>query len=108
MRLALKLALIFMLANCALACIYGYLAVRREVRLFQKEAAEEAEEIGPVLEKLLCDAYRNQGDRDVQEMLIKIIDTKQRPVGIHWVWFDKVELEFGSCTPYRAADGDHR
>jgi signal transduction histidine kinase len=99
MRLALKLALIFMLANSALACIYGYLAVRREVRLFQKEAAEEAEEIGPVLEKLLCDAYRNQGDRDVQEILIKIIDTNQKPVGIHWVWFDKVELESALVPP---------
>ena len=36
MRLALKLVLVFMLANIALAGIYGYLAVRREVALFQR------------------------------------------------------------------------
>ena len=61
MRLALKLVLVFMLANIALAGIYGYLAVRREVILFQKRAAAEAEEMGPVIEKLLADAWRNQG-----------------------------------------------
>jgi hypothetical protein len=54
MRLALKLALVFILANIALAGIYGYLAVRCEVILFQQRAAIEAEEMGPVIEKLLA------------------------------------------------------
>ena len=56
-----------MLANIALAGIYGYLAVRREVILFQKRAAEEAEEMGPVIEKLLADALATaEGDRDIR------------------------------------------
>ena len=55
MRLALKLVLVFMLANAALAGIYGYLAVRREVDLFKKRADDEAEEICPVIEKLLAE-----------------------------------------------------
>ena len=62
MRLTLKLALVFILANIALAGIYGYLAVCREVVLFQKRAAAEAEEMGPVIEKLLADAWRTEGD----------------------------------------------
>ncbi len=88
MRLALKLVLVFMLANIALAGIYGYLAVRREVTLFQRRTAEEAEEIGPVLEKLLVEAWRTEGDRGIRESLGRIIATQQQPLSIRWVWFD--------------------
>ena len=58
MRLALKLVLVFMLANIALAGIYGYLAVQREVDLFKNRAAAEADEFGPVILELLADEER--------------------------------------------------
>ena len=95
MRLALKLALVFILANIALAGIYGYLAVRREVILFQQRAAAEAEEMGHVIEKLLADAWRTEGDRGMRELLGRIIASQQQPLRIRWVWFDtKAEAEF--------------
>ena len=102
MRLTLKLALVFILANIALAGIYGYLAVRREVILFQKRAAAEAEEMGPVIEKLLADAWRTEGDRGMRESFRRIIGSQQQPLRIRWVWFDtKAEAEF---CPAAAAD----
>ncbi|MGA2259520.1 MAG: HAMP domain-containing sensor histidine kinase [Thermoguttaceae bacterium] len=88
MRLALKLVLVFMLANIALAGIYGYLAVRREVFLFRKRAAAEAEEIGPVIEKVLDDAWNNKGDRGMRESLHSIFAGQEPPPHIRWVWFD--------------------
>ena len=100
MRLALKLALVFILTNIALAGIYGYLAVRREVILFQQRATIEAEEMGPVMEKLLADAWRTEGDRGIRESLRRIIATGQQPLRIRWVWFDtKVEEEFRPAAP---------
>ena len=96
MRLALKLVLVFMLANIALAGIYGYLAVRREVVLFQKRAAAEAEEMGPVIEKLLADAWPPEGDRDIAGICCdRIIASQQQPLSVRWVWFDTMaEAEF--------------
>ncbi len=88
MRLALKLVLVFMLANAALAGIYGYLAVRREVDLFKKRADDEAKEICPVIEKLLADAWRTAADRDIQESLDRVIPAEQEPWRIRWVSFD--------------------
>ncbi|MEI8371407.1 MAG: ATP-binding protein [Planctomycetota bacterium] len=95
MRVALKLVLAFMLANSVMAGIYGYLAVRREVVLFQKRAAADAEEMGPVVEKLLADAWRTEGDRGMRESLRRISGSGQLPLRIRWVWFDaKAEAEF--------------
>ena len=95
MRLALKLVLVFILANVTLAGIYGYLAVRREVIVFQKRAAAEAEEMGPVIAKLLADAWRTEGDRGMRESLRRIIGSQQQPLRIRWVWFDtNAEAEF--------------
>jgi signal transduction histidine kinase len=95
MRLALKLVLVFMLANIALAGIYGYLAIRREVVLFQNRAAVEAEEMGPVMEKLLNDAWPAEGDRGMQESLRRINRFQQQPLRIRWVRFDATaEAEF--------------
>jgi len=99
-RLALKLVLVFMLANIAMAAIYGYLAVRREVFLFQRRAAAEAEEMAPVVEKVLADAWSSKGDRGVLESLHRIFAEQQRPSHIRWVWFDtQAETEFSpTCS----------
>ena len=95
MRLALKLVLVFMLANIALAGTYGYLAVRREVVLFQKRAALEAEEMGPFIEELLPNPRQAQRDRDIEESLRRIVAAEQQPLCIRWVSFDlQAEDEF--------------
>ena len=88
MRLAFKLVLVFMLANVALAAIYGYLAIRREVIQFRQRVEAEAEEVAPVMEKLLIDAWRTEGDRGVKESLRRIVAGRQPPLRIRWVWFD--------------------
>ena len=88
MRLALKLALVFMLANIVLAGIYGYVSFRREVALFQRRAAKEAAEMGPVIEELLADFGRTKDDRSIQESLDKLVPSGQQPLSIRWVSFD--------------------
>ena len=95
MRLALKLVLVFMLANIALAGIYGYLAVRREVMLFQRRAAAEAEELAPVIKNVLADVWSSKGDRGMRESLHRIFAEQQSAAHIRWVWFDpQAEPEF--------------
>ena len=61
MRLGLKFMLAFLLGNALLAAVYGYLAVRREVRLFRQMADEEAESVGPVLANVLPGEWRKDG-----------------------------------------------
>ena len=100
MRLTLKLALIFILANIALAGIYGYLAVRREDNLFRDRATAEAKEMGHIIEKLLADAWLIEGDRDIRESFLGSIVSRQQPLHIRWVWFDaKAEAEFRPAVP---------
>ena len=87
MRLALKLVLAFMLANIALAAIYGYLAVRREVRTYEHNASEEAEAIGPAMQVVLADAWRESGIQGVQECVRRTAITVQEtrdasPLGV--------------------------
>lgn len=88
MRLALKLVLAFMLANIALAAIYGYLAVRREVRMFEHTASEEAESLGPAMQVVLADAWRATGYRGVEECVRRVATIQETQLQIRWVWFD--------------------
>ncbi len=88
MRLALKLALAFTLANMLLAGIYGYLAIGRDAYLFQRELDEEAQELGPGMECLLTDAWKTNGDRGVREALKRFCGGQEQPVRIRWVWFE--------------------
>ncbi len=91
MRLALKLGLVFMLANMALAGIYGYMAMRREVVLFQRQVAEEADEMGPVMSRILADAWTSDRDRGMHESLRRLCSSQPQPLRVRWVWFDAVE-----------------
>ncbi len=112
MRLAIKLVLVFMLANIVLAGIYGYLAVRREVDLFKKRAQAEAEAIAPVIVELLDDEQRLadqqkvanekllsgrdllatfaqiKGDGEIQKSLDAVIQSLQTTMSIRWVSFE--------------------
>ncbi len=89
MRLALKLVLAFMLANIALAAIYGYLAVRREVRMFEHTANDEAESLGPAMQVVLADAWRTGGDQAVQNVVRRAGTIHEGELHIRWVWFDE-------------------
>jgi two-component system, NtrC family, sensor kinase len=99
MRLTLKLVLAFMLANIALAVAYGFLAVRRDVWLFEHRAAAEAEEIGLVIERPLVEVWRKEGLRGMNKSLKSIAGSAQQPLRIRWVWFDPgAEAEFSPAV----------
>ena len=72
MRLALKFVLAFTLGNILLAAVYAYLAVRREVRLFQRTASVEAESLGRAMEDMLADAWRRSGRQGVLQVVRKV------------------------------------
>ena len=72
MRLALKFVLAFTLGNILLAAVYAYLAVRREVRLFQRTASIEAESLGRAMEDMLADAWRRSGRQGVLQVVRKV------------------------------------
>ena len=88
MRLALKLVLAFMIANIALAAIYGYLAVKREVRMFEKTARDEADSIGPPMQLVLADEWRATGLNGVEECIRQVAKLHETELHIRWVWFD--------------------
>jgi signal transduction histidine kinase len=89
MRLALKLVLAFMLANIALAAIYGYLAVQREVRMFKHTASDEAESLGPAMQFVLANAWRTGGYQAMQNVVRKAGTIHEGELHIRWVWFDR-------------------
>ena len=100
MRLALKLVLAFMLANIVLAGIYGGLAVWGEVDQFKNCAAEEAQEMHEVLEKVMGQAWRRESDPDIQKSLDTLISAREEPVRVRWVLFDaKPESTFRPVAP---------
>ncbi len=88
MRLALKLFLAFMLGNIVLAGIYGYLAVRREERLFQETVRDEAETVGPAMESMLVEAWSSRGLQGVQKLVEKVATKQGQQFRVRWVWFD--------------------
>jgi len=89
MRLALKLALAFLLANILLAAVYGYLAVQREIRLFERRVRGEAESIGPTLEILVIEAWQRDGYRGLTKVIQKSSPPRSELLRIRWVWFDE-------------------
>jgi two-component system, NtrC family, sensor kinase len=88
MRLAFKLVFAFLLANVLLAALYGYLAVQHEIRVFERMASSEAESLGPALEVLVIDAWRNTGYRGVQDVIRTASRGQPGPLHVRWVWFD--------------------
>ena len=100
MRLALKLFLVFMLANVACAGVFGYLHVRREVERFKRNAKIEVEEVGPVVEEILANLGPTKGDQDVEEVLDKVVRRQQPALSIRWVSFNvEAETRFRPVVP---------
>ena len=103
MRLALKFVLAFAIGNILLAAVYGYLAVRREVRLFRHTASVEAESLGRALEDMLADAWRRGGHEGVLQVVRKVNDRQERELRVRWVWFDAQpgDPDFPAVSPER-------
>ena len=103
MRLALKFVLAFTLGNILLAAVYGYLAVRREVRLFQHTASVEAESLGRAMEDMLADAWRRSGHQGVLQVVRKVNQRQGHELRVRWVWFDARpgDPDFPAVAPER-------
>ena len=103
MRLALKFVLAFTLGNILLAALYGYWAVRREVRLFQHTASVEAESLGRAMEDMVADAWRRSGQQGVLRVVRKVNQGQEHELHVRWVWFDARPGDpfFPSVSPER-------
>ena len=88
MRLTAKLITIFMLGNIVLAAIYGYLAVRREVRLFEQNAADEAQSLGRALDVVLAETWLRSGFEGMLDVVRKTSPEGLQQTRIRWVNFD--------------------
>ena len=88
MRLALKLVLAFMLANIALAAIYGYLAVRREVTCSSTLRATKRNRWAPRCKSCLPTLGTRRGYQAVQNVVRKAGTIHEGELRIRWVWFD--------------------
>ena len=88
MRLTAKLITIFMLGNVVLAAIYGYLAVQREVRLFEQNAAEEAQRLGRALDEVLAETWLRSGFEGMLDVVRKASHEGLQQTRIRWVNFD--------------------
>ena len=103
MRLAPKFVLAFTLWNILLAALYGYWAVRREVRLFQHTASVEAESLGLAMEDMVADAWRRSGQQGVLRVVRKVNQGQEHELHVRWVWFDARPGDpfFPSVSPER-------
>ena len=103
MRLTLKFVLAFTLGNILLAAVYGYWAVRREVRHFRHRANVEAESLGRALEDMLADAWRRSGQQGVLQVVRKVNQGQAHELRVRWVWFDARPGDpcFPSVSPER-------
>ena len=107
MRLALKLVLAFMLANIALAAIYGYLAVRRECGMFEHTASDEADSLGPAMQVVLADAWRATRLSWRAAVRSRGGEVQETELHIRWVWFDSRPGDPDApSAPREPADGD--
>ena len=89
MRLALKLILAFTVGNVLLACLYGYLAVRREVRMFRQTASVEAETLGRAMEGVLSMPGNAAEARACCNACRRPITGSSAYFRVRWVWFDR-------------------
>ncbi len=94
MKLAFKLVSTLILALIVVTAIYGSLAVRREIRVFEEEARADAERLGNALERAVADAWRRTGHEGVAD-LIRNSSGLEHGMRIRWVWFDA-----GQGNPY--------
>jgi two-component system NtrC family sensor kinase len=89
MRLALKLVAAFLLANIALAALYGYLSIKSEVRSFRTMVRDEADSLAPPLQTVLADAWRSGGESGLQQRIEQVQHVQTTELHVRWVWFDR-------------------
>ena len=91
MRLALKLVLVFMLVNIALAGVCGYLAMRDETDVFREEVQEEAVEVDAVMAPVVAEAWKSVGDKGMSDSVRRLFGQNPQPLRVRWVWFEPAD-----------------
>jgi len=87
MRLSLKLMAAVTLVVALLLSIHGYLSVKREIELFQKEMELRAYIVGRVLVSSMADVWRLDGSQRVMDIL-RDANRSEGLIRVRWVWFD--------------------
>ena len=84
MRLLSRIASAVLLGIVVLLAIDGYLSVRREIDLFDREMASDAILIGRTLKPLIVEAWKNGGETEAAEF-VRDANRQQSEVEIRWV-----------------------
>lgn len=87
MKLATKLTSILVAGIIVLLAVDGYLLVRRDTKIFEREMQKDARQFGLAARDLITDAWRTAGPRRTFE-LIESGNDPAEPVRIRWVWLD--------------------
>lgn len=85
MKLAFKLVAVIVLEIAVLLAVDGYLAARRETRLFQADMQRDAHLLGNALRGYVAEAWRvDGGQRSLQ--LLEQANREQDALRVRWVW----------------------
>ena len=87
MKLAFKLVSVLVLEIIFLLAINGYLSVKREIKLFDREMKREAFQIGHAMKDLVVAVWHTSGQHTAMQ-LIKAANKEEHLVNIRWVWLD--------------------
>lgn len=87
MKLAGKLMLLMLLGIVFLHSVQGYLTIRREMELFNKDMRTDASLLGHALKELIADVWRTNGEERALE-LIEDANRDEHLLQIRWVWLD--------------------
>jgi signal transduction histidine kinase len=87
MKLAFKLVSVLILEIIFLLAIDGYLSVKREIKLFDREMKREAFQIGHAMKDLVVAVWYTSGQRQAMQ-LIRAANKEGHLINIRWVWLD--------------------
>ena len=86
MKLTIKLIFLFLIVVCGLVGLSGYLAVQREVALFEIEMSARHEQLVVAIRPDLRELWRRAGAGGSLEYMR--YDGNERQVRSRWVWLD--------------------
>ena len=99
MKLTIKIMGLIFLGIIALLAVDGYIAVKREINLFDNDMKQNAFMLGNTVKELTIGAWHESGRNRALE-LIKKVDKEENHMRIQWVWLGG--LSSGPYMPHVA------
>ncbi len=87
MRLLIKITSIVLLGIIVLLVIDGFISVRREVALFDKDMAHDGLLLGRTMKELVATTWEISGAERALE-LIREANSQEHEIDMRWVWLD--------------------